>query len=49
VAEEEKGSVTSAEEVSAKAEKASCSSSIAQEDIIKRLGKLFVVRKIAKP
>lgn len=41
--------VTSAEEVSAKAEKASCSSRIAQEDIITQLGKLFVVRKIVKP
>jgi VCBS repeat-containing protein len=41
--------VTSAEEVSAKAEKASCSSRIAQEDIINLLGKLFVVRKIVKP
>ena len=41
--------VTSAEEVSARAEKASCSSRIAQEDIINQLGKLFVVRKIAKP
>jgi hypothetical protein len=41
--------VTSAEEVSAKAEKAICSSRIAQEDIINQLGKLFVVRKIAKP
>jgi hypothetical protein len=41
--------VTSAEEVSAKAEKTSCSSRIAQEDIINQLGKLFVVRKIAKP
>jgi VCBS repeat-containing protein len=41
--------VTSAEEVGAKAEKASCSSRVAQEDIINQLGKLFVVRKIVKP
>jgi len=41
--------VTSAEEVSASASKASCSARIAKEDIINKLGKLFVVRKIIKP
>ena len=41
--------VTSAEEVNAKSRKASCSARIAQEDIINKLGKLFVVRKIVKP
>jgi len=41
--------VTSAEEVSASASKASCSTRIAKADMINKLGKMFVVRKIAKP
>jgi hypothetical protein len=41
--------VTSAEEVSARASKSNCKARVPQEDIINKLGKLFVVRKILKP
>jgi hypothetical protein len=41
--------VTSAETVSAKASKTSCKTLVPEENVINKLGKLFVVREIAKP